>query len=96
MVTVDDIRRRREEILRIAAGHGAHNVRLFGSVVRGEAMEGSDVDLLVKLDDDRSLIDHIALMRELEDLLRCAVDVVSEDALHRSIRARVLQEGVAL
>jgi len=96
MVTVSDIRKRREEILRIASRHGARNVRLFGSVVRGEASEGSDVDLLVKLDDDRSLVDHIALMRELEELLGCSVDVVSEDALDRLIRDRVLEEGVAL
>jgi len=96
MSALNDIRGRRKEILRIAARHGAHNVRLFGSVVRGEAATDSDVDFLVRLDDDRSLIDHIALIRELEDLIGCRVDVVTEDALHRVIRARVLAEGVPL
>lgn len=96
MAALNDIRGRRKEILRIATRHGAHNVRLFGSVVRGEAAADSDVDFLVRLDDDRSLMDHIALIRELEDLLGCRVDVVTEDALHRVIRARVLAEGVPL
>jgi len=96
MAALNDIRGRRKEILRIAARHGAHNVRLFGSVVRGEAATDSDVDFLVRLDDDRSLIDHIALIRELEDLIGRRVDVVTEDALHRVIRARVLAEGVPL
>jgi len=96
MVAMNDILARREEILRIAARHGAHNVRVFGSVVTGEAGEGSDVDFLVRLDDERSLIDHIALIRELEDLIGCRVDVVAEDDLHHLIRARVLAEGVPL
>jgi hypothetical protein len=96
MVALNDILGRRGEILRVAARHGAHNVRIFGSVVRGEAGKDSDVDFLVRLDDDRSLIDHIALIRELEDLIGCRVDVVTEDALHRVIRARVLAEGVPL
>ena len=66
MVALNDILSRREDILRIAARHGAHHVRVFGSVVRDEAGEGSDVDFLVRLDDDRSLIDHIALIQDLE------------------------------
>ncbi|MBE3100315.1 MAG: nucleotidyltransferase family protein [Planctomycetes bacterium] len=96
MVALNDILDKREEILRIAARHGARNVRVFGSVVRGDAVGDSDVDFLVRLDDNRSLIDHIALIRELEDLIGCRVDVVTEDALHRVIRARVLAEGVPL
>ena len=96
MSALNDILGRRKEILRIAARHGAHNVRLFGSVVRGDAAADSDVDFLVRLDDDRSLMDHIALIRELEDLIGRRVDVVAEDALHRVIRARVLAEGVPL
>ncbi len=60
MPSLSDIRRIRGEILRVAAKHGAGNVRLFGSIVRGEAKEGSDVDVLVHLDDRASLLDHIA------------------------------------
>jgi uncharacterized protein len=96
MVAINDILGRRREILQIAARHGAHDVRLFGSVVRGEAGQDSDVDFLVQLDDDRSLIDHIALIRELESLIGCRVDVVAEDALNQIIRDRVLAEGVPL
>ena len=87
---------KREEILRLASRYGARNVRLFGSVARGESTEASDIDLLVEMDPERSLLDHIALMQDLEDLLSCKVDLVSERALHRSIRDAVLQEAVAL
>ena len=96
MSALNDIRGRRKEILRIAARHGAHNVRLFGSVVRGEAAADSDVDFLVRLDDDRSLIDHIALMQDLEDFFGCKIDVVTEEALHRLVRDHVLAEAVPL
>jgi hypothetical protein len=96
MVALNDILSRREEILRIAARHGAHDVRVFGSVVRGEAGEESDVDFLVRLDEGRSLIDHIALAQDLEDSFGCKVDVVTEGALHRLVRDRVLAEAVPL
>jgi len=96
MVALNDILSRRDEILRIAARHGARDVRIFGSVVRGEAGRDSDVDFLVRLDHDRSLLDHIALMQDLEDFFGCRVDVVTERALHRLIRDRVLAEAVPL
>jgi predicted nucleotidyltransferase len=96
MATMRDILGRREEILRVAAEHGARNVRVFGSVVRGEAAEGSDVDVLVALDGDRSLLDHIALKQDLEDLLGAEVDVVTEGGLHRLLRDRILAEAVPL
>ena len=96
MVSMSDILDRREDILRIAAKHGAKDVRIFGSVVRGQAGEGSDLDVLVHMDEDSSLLDHIALMHELEDLLGCKVDVVEDDALYRQIRDRVLSESKAL
>lgn len=96
MVSMNDILARREDILRVAAKHGAHDPRLFGSVVRGEQGAGSDVDLLVHLDDDRSLLDQIALMHELGDLLGCKVDVVEDEAVYPSIRESVLAEAVVL
>lgn len=96
MVALNDILSRRDEILRIAARHQARDVRVFGSVVRGEAAEGSDVDFLVRLDHDRSLVDHVALMQDLEDFFGCRVDVVTDRALHRLIRDRVLAEAVTL
>ncbi len=96
MATLKDIMDRRDEIIQVAAKHGARNVRVFGSVVHGETKEGSDVDVLVHMDDRASLLDHIAFMRELEGLLGCPVDVVSDEALHKAIRARVLEEAVPL
>lgn len=86
----------RADILRLAARHGATDVRVFGSVARREAGPDSDVDLLVKMDADRSLLDHVALGQELEDLLGRKVDLVSEKALHRRMRERVLGEAIAL
>ena len=85
---------RREEILRIAAQHGAHSVRVFGSAARGESGPASDVDLLVEFDPDRSLLDHVALLQNLEDLLGRKVDVVTESSLHWYIREKVIQEAV--
>jgi hypothetical protein len=94
---IDDLlRARREEILRIAAQHGARNVRIFGSVARGEAKLDSDVDVLVDLEPGRSLLDHAALMLELEELLRCKVDVATERGLRARVRDRVLREAVPL
>jgi len=96
MVTLDDIRSRRGDILRISARHGGHDVRVFGSVVRGQAAEDSDIDFLIRLDKGRSLLDHIAIMQDLEDLLGHKVDIVTEGALHWAIREEVLAEAVEL
>jgi predicted nucleotidyltransferase len=96
MVSFNDIKTRREEILRLADCHGAHNVRIFGSLVRGENTESSDIDLLVTMEPDRSLFDRIELMQDLEDLLHVKVDVVNEKALSPLIRTEVLSEGVTL
>lgn len=86
----------REDILRIARKHGARNVRVFGSVARGEARADSDVDFLVEMEPGRSLLDHVALIQDLEDQLGVKVDVVTEKALYQHIRERVLQEAVPL
>lgn len=87
---------KREEILRLAAEHGASNVRIFGSVVRGEAHETSDVDFLVDLAPDRSLFDLGALLMDLRDLLGCEVDVVTEAGLYWLLRRRILKEAKPL
>ncbi|MFZ2445269.1 MAG: nucleotidyltransferase family protein [Syntrophobacteraceae bacterium] len=92
----DLLKSKREEILRIAAKHGASNVRVFGSVARGEAGPESDVDLLIELESGRSLMDHVALLQDLEDILFLKVDVVNEKALHHRIRDRVLREAIPL
>ena len=86
----------RDEILSIAAKHGAYNVRLFGSAVRGEATDTSDIDLLVDFEEGRSLFDLIALKQDLEDMLGREVDVVTNEALHWYIREQVMNEAVPL
>ncbi len=86
----------REQILSIAARHGAMNIRVFGSVARGEATAASDVDLLVDLEPGRSLLDLSALRLDLCDLLGRDVDVVTTASLHPAIRDQVLAEAVAL
>jgi len=85
-----------DEILRIAARHGAKNIRLFGSVARGDADAASDVDVLVDMEPGRSLLDMGGLLMDLQDLLGCSVDVVTERALRPHIRDRVLKEAVPL
>ena len=87
---------KRDDILRIAARHGASNVRIFGSVARGDAAPDSDVDVLVDLEQGRSLFDLGALLENLRQLLGCSVDLVTEKGLRRRIRDQVLKEAVAL
>ena len=96
MVSLNDIQSQRERILEIARQHGASHVRIFGSVSRGSETQASDIDLLVIMAPDRSLLDRIALIHELEDLLQNSVDVVNERALHPQIRDEVLTEAVEL
>ena len=90
------LKAKREEILRVCAKHGARNVRVFGSVARGEADGASDIDFLVEMEPGRSLFDLGGLQYELEQLLGCAVDVVTERGLKPRIRDRVLREAVPL
>jgi predicted nucleotidyltransferase len=95
-MNVQSLREKREEILQVAAKHGARTIRVFGSVARGEADVSSDLDLLVEMEPGRSLLDLVGLLMELRDLLGCRVDVVTEKGLRERIRERVLKEAVAL
>jgi predicted nucleotidyltransferase len=95
-ITQEFLRSRREAILEIARRYGAHDVRIFGSVARRQSSDGSDVDLLVRFDPDRSLLDHAGLIGDLEDLLGVKVDVVSEGGMRERFRVRVLSEAVPL
>jgi hypothetical protein len=87
---------KREEILQIAARHGARNVRVFGSVARGEADERSDVDLLIDLGPERTPWFPGGLIVDLENLLRRNVNIATVAALRPRIRERVLREAVPL
>jgi predicted nucleotidyltransferase len=90
------LREQREAILRIAARHGATDVRLIGSVARGEARPDSDVDLLVTWSEGTSLLNHAALMLELERLLGRKVDIASDGWVKPSIRNSVYRDAIAL
>jgi predicted nucleotidyltransferase len=97
MTTIpEDIRARREEILRIAARHGAHNVRIFGSVARGEAGPDSDLDLLVDAGPDTTPFFPGGLVADLEALLGRRIDVVEPEGLYWFVRDRVLREAMPL
>jgi uncharacterized protein len=87
---------KREEILAIAAQHGAYNIRVFGSVARGEARDDSDVDFLVEVGSNRSSWFPVGLIQDLENLLGRKVDIATEKGLKDRIRERVLREAVSL
>jgi predicted nucleotidyltransferase len=96
-MSVDElIKGKREDVLRLAAQHGARNVRVFGSAARGEAEMTSDIDFLVEMEEGRSLLDLVGLWQDLEELLGRHVDVVEPEGLHWYIRDRVLREAVPL
>jgi predicted nucleotidyltransferase len=96
MITQEAIREKRDAILRIARHYGAHDVRIFGSVARGDVTESSDLDLIVRFDMGVSLFDHGGLIVDLEELLGVKVDVVSEAGMRDRFREHVLHEAVAL
>jgi predicted nucleotidyltransferase len=93
---LDSLRRRRADILSLTERYGASNVRVFGSVARGETGPESDVDLLVEFEAGRSLLDLIGLELDLRDLLGSHVDVATVASLKDRIRSRVLTEAVPL
>jgi predicted nucleotidyltransferase len=93
---VNTLRERREEIIRIAARYGAHNVRIFGSVSRGQEHEDSDLDLLVEFEPGRSLLDQAGLMLELQELLGRRVDIGTPKGLCPPYRERILREATLL
>ena len=90
------IQQHRNEILDLAKKYGAGNIRIFGSVARGEAREDSDIDVLVDLESGRSLLDLGGFLMDLQHLLGCRVDVVTTKGLRERIRSRVLKESVPL
>lgn len=93
--TLDRLRARRDEILALAERYGAYNLRVFGSVARGKATPDSDVDLLVNFR-EHSLLDRIALMRELSNLLDVQVEVIQEKALKPHVKPQALKDSIPL
>ncbi|OZH52541.1 DNA polymerase subunit beta [Hydrocoleum sp. CS-953] len=90
------LQQKREEILNLAAQHGASNIRIFGSVARNEEREDSDIDFLVDMESDRSLLDRIGLIQDLEDLLGRKVDVATVKGLRESFRERIMSQAIPL
>ena len=90
----NELRSRRDEIMRLADRYGAKNIRIFGSFARGENTGASDADFLVSM--EGSLLKRIAFMQELEKLLGRKVDVVTERSVHWYVRDRILKEAVPL
>jgi len=93
---IEKLRNDREMILSIAKKYGANNIRVFGSVVREQETNTSDIDLLVDLEEDRSLFELIGLKLELEEKTGQTFDIVTQKALHKLIADQVLKEAVQL
>jgi len=93
---LESLRRYRGEILDVAARHGARNVRVFGSVARGDDHEGSDVDVLIDVEPGRTLLDVIALEQDLQQLLGRNVEVLTDGGLSPYLQQRILAEAAAL
>jgi predicted nucleotidyltransferase len=86
----------RPEVLAVARRHGATNLRIYGSIAKGQEHNGSDLDLLVDLAADQSLLGLIRLRQDLEDLLGCPVDVTEAETLHPLIRSEILNQALPL
>lgn len=94
-----ELKRQRDQIIAVAARHGALSVRVFGSVARSQQQPDSDLDLLVELDGRRRLLEQAALRRELEQLLGCPVHLLTSSALQSAqehTRERIKAEALAL
>ena len=95
-MTFETLHAHRRTILELATHHGARNVRVFGSMVRGDARPNSDIDLLVEIDPGRTLLDLIALEQDLEELLGRSVEVLTDGGLSPYLQKRILAEAAAL
>jgi hypothetical protein len=94
--TLSELHTIRDEIIKLAEKYGAYNVRVFGSVARGEATPESDVDFLVQFNKDVSIFDEVGLWLDLKELLQREVDLSSDDTLKEYIRSSALRDAVPL
>jgi hypothetical protein len=95
-VSIDELRARRSEILSLAAHYGARNVRVFGSVARGDDRADSDIDLLVDVEPGRSLLDVIGFEQDLSELLGRRVEVLTDGGLSPYLQQQILAEAASL
>lgn len=96
MLTQQSLRQNRDAILQIARRYGASDIRIFGSIARGDATDSSDLDLIVRFEPGRSLLDHGGLVMDLRELLGIRVDVIDEEAMRPRFRQHVMKEAVPL
>lgn len=96
MITEANIRARRDEIIAVAERYGASEIRIVGSIARGDATASSDLDLIVRFEPHRSLLDHGGLVMDLRELLGVEVDVIDEEAMRHDFRRQVLKEAIPL
>lgn len=96
MITMEILKAKRNAIMLLAQQWGAYNIRVFGSVARGDAGPNSDVDFLVKFESNRSLLDHGGLLTDLQDMLNCKVDVISENGMRPRLREQVSKDAIPL
>jgi predicted nucleotidyltransferase len=95
-MTKSDLFKRRDEILAVANRYGASDVHVFGSMARDDVTEASDVDLFVRFEPGRSLLDHGGLLMDLQDLLGVKVDVIDEEGMRQRFRNYVMKEAIPL
>jgi uncharacterized protein len=96
MTRLEQLRQKRNDILAIADKYGATNLRIFGSVARGDDRPDSDIDILIDQENRWSLFDHIGMMQDFEDLLGCKVDLVTADAVRERIKDRIFKDAIVL
>lgn len=96
VMNLESIRQRRNEIERLAEMHGAQNIRVFGSVARGTAGENSDLDILARFEAGRSLLDLIGFQQDLEEMLGCKVDVISEGGISPYLQDEILNGAIPI
>jgi uncharacterized protein len=96
MTRLEQLRQKRTDILAIAEKYGATNLRIFGSVARGDDRPDSDIDILIDQERRWSLFDQIGMMQDLEDLLECKVDLATADALRARIKDRIFKDAIVL
>ena len=96
MISLNDVQKNKLKLIQLAKLYHASNLRVFGSVARGENSENSDLDLLVKFEADATLLDQVGLSQSMSDLLGCSVDIISERSLHKKIANFVLKDAICL
>lgn len=96
MVTRQAVQSRRSEIVAIARRYGASDIRIFGSVARGDSTESSDLDLIVRFEPKRTLFDHGGLLMDLQELLGVKVDIIDEGGMRPRFREHAMREAIAL